>query len=222
METNKYILDFQKALIDTPNKTYLIDNEIKQIDSVIYKTQQSNLGLNLGGRMSSSFHLKTESNTVFQIDSNPSKFFNSVFHNYSMNGDYDFNSIPENRFKDRDTKVAKKAISFAEYYKWLKELNLESSQNKSSKKAELSHKQKMLALHYLGLDLSKYENTNSAKILSQILDLDYDNTRKYLSYVSGGKNTVRTKTNLQKIQNLFENQNLNTISNKIKEDIEKF
>lgn len=215
MEANKYILDFQKALIDTPNKTFLIDSEIRYIEDLIQR--KGTIPDGFRGRLES-----YEASSVFQFDYHPAKFFKTVFRNYLINNAYDFNTIEESRFKEGQIINAKKAINFAEYYKWLKELNSPISKNKTAKKSNLSHKQKMLALHYLGLDLSKFENTNSAKILSQILDLDYDNTRKYLSYVSGGKNTVRTKSNLQKIQNLFENQNLNTISNKIKVDIEKF
>lgn len=110
------------------------------------------------------------------------------------------------------------AKEFSKYYLWLK--NLKPS-DKVQKQSSLSHKQKMLALHYLGLDLSKYDNTKSAKILSLILDLDEGNTRKYLSYVSAGKNDVRTKTNLSKLNEVFKHQGLDDIAFTIKNDLDK-
>ena len=88
-------------------------------------------------------------------------------------------------------------------------------------KSDLTHKQKMLALHYLGLDLSQYDNTKSAKILSLILDLDEGNTRKYLSYVAAGKNEVRTKSNFKKLNEVFKHQGLDDIAFTIKNDLDK-
>lgn len=114
------------------------------------------------------------------------------------------------------------AYEFAEYYKWLKNLDIENPHKSVNKTSSLTHKQKMLSLHYLGLDLSKYDNTNSSKILAEILNLNQENTRKYLSYLSGGKNEVRTKSNLQTVLKLFENQNLTDISNKIKDDLKSY
>jgi hypothetical protein len=117
------------------------------------------------------------------------------------------------------TNTVKQASELFEYYRWL--YGLLTTPQKKEKKAPLTHKQKLLALHYLGLDTSKFENSKTAKILSEILELSEDNTRQYLSYITAGKNEVRTKANLEKVNQLFENQGLSEISTNIKKDLEK-
>jgi hypothetical protein len=124
----------------------------------------------------------------------------------------------DNMFKFK-TETVNQAYEFFEYYKWLNSLINEPK--KDVKKSSLTHKQKLLALHYLGLDTSKFENSKIAKILSEILELSEDNTRQYLSYITAGKNEVRTKANLEKVNQLFENQGLLDISLSIKKDLEK-
>ncbi|MEP6004992.1 MAG: hypothetical protein ABJ248_16145, partial [Maribacter dokdonensis] len=66
----------------------------------------------------------------------------------------------------------------------------------------------------------KYDNTKSGNIIGEILGLDKGNSRKYLSYLSGGKNNVRTVNNLKAVLDLFDSQQLNEVSNIIKKDIE--
>jgi len=99
--------------------------------------------------------------------------------------------------------------------------SLKDIPQKTTSKSSLSHKQKLLALHYLGLNTTKYENTKIAKILAEVLELSEDNTRIFLSYLSAGKNEVRTKANLEKVNQLFEKQGLSEISETIINDIKK-
>lgn len=215
METNIYIREFQKVLIDTTNKTYLIQNEIRQIEKVISS-------INRPRTMTPSLIPPSpgvQTNGVFKLNHTPHNLFNEVCHHYLINKDYDFNLIPDDRFKERDIKIAKDGINFAKYYLWLKDELENLTETKKVKKSNLSHKQKMLVLNYLFPEINKFENKKLANILYDVIDESVDNTRQYLSYISDGKNKVRTKFNLEKILKLFENQNFSDISNKIKEDI---
>lgn len=211
------ILKFNSELTKIPdsNKLIFIDNEIKEIDSLL-KSKRA-----VKDRMDPYGFLTPIPMRVFDIRINPNYIqqFSNAFNDYYFYEKLvDIETIQNSDSKD----IIFQAYEFVKYYKWLKQQIMESSAKTQQKKSGLSHKQKMLALHYLGLDLNKFENTNSAKILSQILDLDYDNTRKYLSYLATGKNEVRTKKNLEILVNIFDIQGFENITNTIKKDIEKF
>lgn len=217
MNNNKLIVEFEKTLQNTENKLFLIENEIKELDLFI---KSDSIHHDSDSFVSSNPFKRNFGKKVFKLKYYSDDNLRDFFYELQLNENYQFNI--ENHHGNKYIEATfYNAVELAIYHKYLKGLLNNSSKKPKQSNSDLTHKQKMLALHYLGLDLSKNENTSSAKILSQILDLDYDNTRKYLSYVSSGKNQVRTKTNLQKIQKLFENQNFNEISSKIKEDIEK-
>lgn len=147
--------------------------------------------------------------------------FNEAFYEYLNNGkaisiiQEQNDNIDSLRIKQSSVE---QAIEFFKYYQWLNELR--NTPQKTPTKNSLSHKQKLLALHYLGLNTNKYENTKIAKILAEVLELSEDNTRIFLSYLSAGKNEVRTKANLEKVNQLFEKQGISEISDVIKKDIE--
>ncbi|PQJ82778.1 hypothetical protein [Polaribacter glomeratus] len=216
METNKYIIDFQKVLIDTNNKKILLELEIREIEKLIHK--EENLYLGIGNNL-----IKYQSKSVFQFDYYPSQFFNNVVHNYLLNNEFNFNSISDNRFKERDIKVAKNAIDFADYYKWLKNINSDTPKSKSLNKSDLTLSQKILSLHYLGLKLDDYDKTKSSKILSKILNQSEDNTRKYLNQLSSAtkESELKSTKNLNTLLELFENEQFKEVQNKIKKDIDK-
>lgn len=215
--TLKEFQDKFNSLLDIASKKQLlIEAELKDVDSYLnedvmtfYKVRKSRFG---------SSRPKREYNFELDINDFYRDRFAKEVNEFNIYGkELDLDSIDGEEYKD----ISKQAFEFSKYIDWLRELNDNHSSKSQRKKVGLSHKQKMLALHYLGLDLSKYENTNSGKILSQILDLDYDNTRHYLSYVALGKNEVRTKDNLNVLVKLFDIQGFEDVLEVIKEDVEK-
>jgi hypothetical protein len=211
---NKFNSVFKKS----NNQKFVVDSELNAI--LNYVNTIPNYG-SFRKLVKPAFENKTAQ--IFELET-PSllrSLFNESFNQFMMVGNYN----PERLHSDTDEmflikeETTKQSYEFSEYYKWLNELLVVPQ--KPQKKSSLSHKQKLLALHYLGLDTSKYDNTKIAKILSEILELSEDNTRQYLSYLSAGKNDVRTKTNLEKVNQLFENQEITDISNTIKKDLEK-
>ena len=211
---------FNQALNETINPQLLLENEVKEVEQFTSKTQRF---FNPRDAFKNR-KLKTQENGVFDITL---KYFNKqvfveAFNSVLITGDFKIKSQTsqeDDLFYQTKLISVQQAKEFSKYYLWLKDLK--PTTNKIQKQPSLSHKQKMLALHYLGLDLSKYDNTKSAKILSLILDLDEGNTRKYLSYVSAGKNDVRTKTNLSKLNEVFKHQGLDDIAFTIKNDLDK-
>ena len=206
---NPFVINFQKELTKVKKQDYLILNEINQIEYFTTSKAQSS-------KLDKFGFGSNKTNSVFDLSYIGNKNrFNQIFTEYLLNEECEL-SEGELGFPHLK-KIHELAKQFSQYYTWLQELQLKKP---SSKKATLSHKQKMLVLHYLGLDLNKYDNTNTAKVLSQLLELSEDNTRKYMSYLSAGKNDVRTKNNLQIVSLLFENNGLTEISATIKKDLE--
>lgn len=211
---------FNQALNETINPQLLLENEVKEVEQFTSKTQRF---FNPRDAFKNR-KLKTQENGVFDITL---KYFNKqvfveAFNSVLITGDFKIKSQTsqeDDLFYQTKLISVQQAKEFSKYYLWLKDLK--PTTNKIQKQPSLSHKQKMLALHYLGLDLSNYDNTKSAKILSLILDLDEGNTRKYLSYISAGKNDVRTKTNLSKLNEVFKHQGLDDIAFTIKNDLDK-
>ena len=209
---------FQSAIDNSANQKFLIENELNGILNYVntipnfkpFKNKTSNDN-------------SQKSNVVFELKiSNLGRIlFNEAFYKISKNGKFeiskDHNDTNETfAFKEA---IVKQANEFSEYYSWIN--SLLNKPQKSVAKIPLSHKQKLLALHYLGLNTTKYENTKIAKVLAEVLELSEDNTRIFLSYLSAGKNEVRTKANLEKVNQLFEKQGLSEISDTIINDIKK-
>lgn len=208
--------DFTEILEKSIDKNFTIENEVNEVLEFVNNVS------NISFRKAVKNRVKNQSKfrNLFIKESN--QLFKDSFNNIIQYGEYNI----ERLFSDTNEtflykqNVVFQAKEFVEYYKWLKSKNDDTT--KSVKKSNpLTHKQKMLTLHYLGLDFSKYDNTKIAKVLSEVLELDVNNTRQYLSYLIAGKNEVRTKQNLQAVQKLFENQGLNDISSTIEKDIDK-
>ena len=209
---------FNKALEKSLNQKLTIETEIKEVLDFVNTIPNQKLF-----RKPIQSEFKTIRTTrIFEINNCDRKLLSDTFYSIKETGSFnDLNRTANDteltyQFK---TNTIKQAFELFEYYKWLNKLLAEPQ--KTIKKSSLSHKQKLLALHYLGLNTSKYDNTKIAKILSEILELSEDNTRQYLSYLFAGKNEVRTKINLEKVNQLFENQEITEISNTIKKDLEK-
>ncbi len=110
---------------------------------------------------------------------------------------------------------ANQAIELFKYYTWLKVILIK----KTKPPITLNHQEKMLALHFLGMNTSKLDDTKTAKILSAILGLSEQNTREILGalYIDAKENPVRNIKHFQNLHNQFKNIGLNEIA----EDIEK-
>jgi hypothetical protein len=150
------------------------------------------------------------------------KVFNESFYQYLNNG------TPitiERLYNDNDEiynhkqNSADQAFELFTYYKWLNELL--TSPQKAEKKNLLSHKQKILALHYLGFNMMKFNQTKTGLVLEEVLGLNAKNTTDYIRHVSDGKNEVRTLENLNKVSQLFEKQGLHEVADKINAEIQK-
>lgn len=212
---NHFIETFIKQLDNTLNKEYLIENEIEQIKLFV-----SSKGKPIDVEDPLLFEKDTHS--VFNLSWIMGReLFNIVYHNYLLYGEFEsaINEEAINAGILEDEEVYE-ACLFADYYQWLKSLKLDSLQIQP-KKSDFTHKQKVLALYYLGLDINNPDVTNSAlaKALGKILGLDEGNTRKYLTYVSGGENEVRTEKNLKAVQKLFLDSNLDTYANVIEKEL---
>lgn len=153
------------------------------------------------------------------------KIFNEAFYEYLNNGKA--LSIVQEQNDNNESFIIKQnsveqSIELFKYYEWLKK-QLPLTTKKIQSNPTLYLNDKLLALHFLGLDTSDYENNKCAEVLAQILDVDSENIRKALSYLynDAPKNPVRTKSNLEKASQLFEKQGLTTITSKIKSLIEK-
>ena len=217
-EFNTLKKTFQEKLESTLNQKFLIDREILAIETFLLNQQRHQTGT----IPSSAFK---PVGSVLDIDSIPYiryRDFVSVCENFILEGTagIEESQMSSTLFPAEKKEVILQAQELADYYKWLKGL-VSSEKITPKKQSNLSHKQKMLALYYLGLDLSKFDNSKSAKILSDILELNEENTRKYLSYLAAGKNEVRTKNNLAKLNQIFKNQGFIDISTAIESDLEK-
>lgn len=130
--------------------------------------------------------------------------------------------IPEKELKklnEQYQQYHKQGLEFGKYTLWLgRPKNKPTTEKEYS---DLSPGQKLLALHYLGLDFRDFTNTHVANVLSQILNVGPENIRKNLSKIYGGKNDLRNITNFEKLTELFENKTFESISNKLKREIKE-
>ncbi|TXE12923.1 hypothetical protein FUA26_03770 [Seonamhaeicola algicola] len=210
---NHFIEKFKKRLETVKNKKYLIENEINQIQAF---TSQIDKDPNFMGEL----NFANETNSVFDLMEmgNP-VFFNSVFNRYLLDDEYEgmFKYDPEMKNDPAFANEIEEAVLFAEYYKWLQELEVKPT--KKSNFSNLNNDQKLLALHFLGLDLRDFTKEHTAKVLGQILNIGSENIRRNLSILQGGKNNLRSTENLEKLLELFENKTFESIQNKINKEI---
>ena len=208
IQYDKLKSNFELALQKTGNKKFLAEREINAIQKFAYEE------LSIEGALRMPvYHFRS----VFEpteIGSATHYPFKEVFDEMMCGSTRDLSiHYPE--------RVINEAEQLFKYYEYLENFLVQEKKNIGRKSKGLSHKQKLLGLYYLGLDINNFDNSKLAKVLSDILDLSEDNTRQYLSYLSGGKNKVRTKSNLQKIEELFRNQDLKEIASEIKNDIDQ-
>lgn len=212
---NKFALESDK----TPNKKYLIENEIEEINSFLRYIRTPKAKFKLHKPI-----YRQVNNHIFQIEIShfDKLLFIEAFHSYLMTGEFElvkhFHDTEETY--EHKKQIVNQAFEFKNYFLWLKELLIEPKQVKSNS-SSIGLKEKLLALNYLGLDLSQYENNKASKVLSQILGHSEENVRKYLSYLNGGKNEVRTARTLENTLKLFKVKGFEEISSNIEADLEK-
>ncbi|MBL4746866.1 MAG: hypothetical protein JKY08_10935 [Flavobacteriaceae bacterium] len=192
------------------NKSKIIKNEINEIEKFLEPKEYPKVD-----KKYRYANLNLKPNHVFKLS------INKNYRNHFINAFHDFNlrnEINENENSDIQVVIVQ-AREFVKYYNWLTELTSENK-NVKIKKSSLTHSQKILALYYLGIDMTKYQNNvQSAKVLASILDLDESNTKDYLTYFDGKKSKVKNKKNIEKISELFNHQDFKSILNKIEEEI---
>lgn len=226
IKTLKELQDkFNVALESAPIKLNFINFEIEQI--LVYRNAKLEeetpfSTFNIDG-LSMKHYQKTSGVFELNIDDRHRGLFKDAYEGFYSRGNF-----KKERAKydtDESYKINQQVISQAneltKYYNWLKELDLKPKTTKN--KSKLTLNQKVLALHYLGLDLKKYDRTKSSNVLSQIIGEDESNTRKSLNYINSVTKEEKVKNiqNLKKLIELFENEQFDKIKTKIKEDLEK-
>ncbi len=213
---------FNVTIQNNSHRNLKIENEIKAVEEYVYNIPV----------LRSPFKkqpLKTSINKIPQVFNLGNTYIDrNIFHDAFckyLNSEettiieqYQNDSQESHRLKQRS---ANQAIELFKYYEWLK-TQLSTPQKIEKKSEGLSHKEKMLALYYLGLDMRKFRNNlQSAKILSKILDLDESNTKENLTYFDGINCKVKTEANLKKVLELFEHKDFKEIHTVITREIEK-
>ncbi|WP_345167055.1 hypothetical protein [Algibacter aquimarinus] len=211
------------------NKKLYIQNELSQIDTLLnhnlYDVKTSFIGESTNSYTPKIDILAKIFSTIkYGWDTFTSSyeqyFFNEKENDFiPFKKDKDITQEQLDSFNERHIKYHKQGSEFAKYVLWLKKGENKSELIKRNT-SELSHKQKMLILYYLGLDILEHDKTSMSKLLFHLLELNEDNTRKYLSYVANGKNEVRTEKNLTKVKLLFEKFGFLGLSNTIQKDID--
>lgn len=209
---------FNSVLSTITEKQSLINLELQEIVNYLNYTPPLK-------RHKMDFLIEPETDAIFILtfDLNQRKLLKRAFNGFNVYGEFELKESKSKfqRTIDIEKKVILQAFEFSKYFKWLKEL--EFKPNTTQNKSKLTLNQKVLALHYLGLDLRNYDKTKSSKVLSQIIGEDESNTRKSLSYINSAikEEKVKNKQNLKKLIELFENEQFDTIKRNLKEDLGK-
>jgi hypothetical protein len=210
--------NFNSAIESSTNSKLIIENEIVEVKHFVNSIPNTKTWIkpnipNFTHKATKIFNLN--------ISVHSKSLFNEAFYGFQLNGNFN----TDKQFHETEEvyklnlEVIKQAFEFLEYYKWLNDLL--ATPLKAEKKNDLSLNQKILALDYLGVDLTTYDKTKTAKILSAILGMNEQNIRESLTYINIAKNEIRTAKNLKVVSQLFENQSFFDVSKIIKQDIEK-
>jgi|GEM_PF-3544360 len=218
------------------NKSLLIEDELKQIDE-FFKTEGKNIYrpdivdfLNINDIVP---------NTVFKTHwiYPPTGYF--PYFKYYYEG-YLYEEIEHQLSEGKETNnntqeeidsyleglkpVRLQAFELAKYTIWLKELKIDPSLKASVSKSDLSLKQRILVLHYLGLDFNKYNQTALGDVLSLVIDKNDSNTRTAINELLSAKNEnkIKSNENLLKMLEVFDSKAYTNIKLKINNDLEKF
>lgn len=209
---------FEEVLKSSPNQKLLIQREIDEILEYVNTIPNWKQLRKLKKPL-----FKHQSHAIFSIEIgtlNRSVFSHAFNENLSSTGklktrkaDGESNEVFENR-----KLTIKLGNEFFKYYEWLTELL--NKKQKIGRNGSLTLNQKVLALSYLGIDLEKHDKTKMSKTLAAILDMNEQNIRECLTYINTKNNEIRTRKNLESVQQLFENQDFFNVASKIQKDIE--
>ncbi|MBO6605312.1 hypothetical protein [Psychroserpens sp.] len=208
---NQFIEKFKTELVNASDQNYLIENEIEQIK---YFTMTRNTEFAPNPFRS---YNNNSTNSVFDLSNLGNKNpIVDAFHHYLR-----FEEVSSSEIQHLNRDAIHLGTQLAQYFTWLKDLKAKNEATKVKIKSNLNLEQRMLALYYLGLDLNKYDDTKTSKILSQVLNYNQDNIRKNLSqlYINSPKNKVRKTSNFEKIIKLFEDQQFAAIKKRIEDDM---
>lgn len=214
------------------NKTLLIEDELKQIDE-FFETEGKNI------------YRQDLVDFLISIDRVPNSVFNTHWIYPPTGYFFDFKKyyegylyeeielpIPDNKptenipQKDIDINmeglkpVRLQAIELAKYTIWLKELKSTNTLKPQKKKDTLSQKQKLLALHYLGLDFRNHDYIKSAKVLQEIYGHHFEDSRKLMPMLYDTNNTLKTSDNLRSVLNIFKSIGFTDAVEDIQKDLD--
>lgn len=103
---------------------------------------------------------------------------------------------------------------------------IEESKRKGTKKNdEITTKQQILLLHYLGIIplINLEDDTKKAILLSKLLNRDSQNIREYLGHVNGMKielSDIKTKRNLEIVRGIFKELKMTKEISLVNRDLE--
>jgi hypothetical protein len=103
--------------------------------------------------------------------------------------------------------------------------SIEESKRKGAKKSEeVTTKQQILILHYLGvIQAVDLDDSRKAFLFSKLLNRDCQNIREYLGHVNGLKvelSDIKTKRNLEIVRDIFLELKMTKETNLINKDLE--
>ncbi|USD26597.1 hypothetical protein [Flagellimonas marinaquae] len=213
--------NFQKELNESTKKQNLIENEIREIEHfLVPKVYHQPTNVLAGG---SGTPPERESYHVFRVSipKGYHQLFSRAFKQFDIKGKFDFEpfpNTPESTIQN-SMLVIQQAEEFSKYYSWLKDLI--NGSEKTGFRSKLSHAQKLLALHYLGLDLRNYDYSKSARILTEVYGQNSADIRKLIPHLTGSNNKVMNEKNIKGVLNLFRSIGFTGITEQIELDLEK-
>jgi hypothetical protein len=210
---------FNSATEKSLNRKLLIENEIKEIENYV-----NNIPVYVPFLKIRKSAITNKSPKIFSFGNTyiDRKIFNEAFYQYLNNGkiiSVDRTQIDNDESYQFKQNSSNQSIEVFKYYEWLK-IQLTT---KTKIAISLNHQEKMLALHFLGMNTKNLDDNKTAKILSAILGLSEQNTREILGalYIDAKNNPVRTKKHLENLHKHFENIGLTEIAVNIEKEIQK-
>ncbi|WP_416448487.1 hypothetical protein ACH3PA_07205 [Leeuwenhoekiella sp. A2] len=219
--------DFEKALEKTTAKEYLIENELKAIEGL---ANPDNLKYHAGIDIDIFGNPKLQSTDrtfILNISKGLKHNFALAYKSYYSTGAYTpvRHEQQSDESYNNEIVLSEQARIYVQYHKWLKQLLSQPNEIKqTTSKSNLTHKEKILSLYYMGLRFDTYENTKYAKLLSLITGDSEEATRQHLSNFHKTGNTikkVKTEKGLKKLQQLFENLGFEEELNLVNKDIKQ-
>ncbi|SMG49718.1 hypothetical protein [Arenibacter troitsensis] len=223
---------FNTSLSKAKNKEIIIENELKQIDVFLHTQGSNNYRKEIINLIAEHDNLNPNFDRINWLYFTKGDF--DTFHRYyddyliqeieSPLPVYEFNNeISQeeiNGFFEEIKRIRKQAIELAKYTIWLKALKSTNNSKPQKKNNTLSQKQKLLALHYLGLDFRKQDYIKSAKVLQEIYGHHFEDSRKLMPMLYDTNNSLKTSDNLRSVLNLFKSIGFTDAVEDIQKDLD--